>query len=164
MNKLVVFLVAVLAMTGAFLATHAVNAQIQSGGPGAAPFSAAPENAGSGAVIQAYYRALSSKNVSLATPFLSDSVVLQVSQPYGNGTLEYAGIKAVQHYLEGDMRRINSLTIQEMSVNGDRVEYTVAEWLDPRSVGPLGPFPSVNRYAATVRDGKIQSITQRPLD
>lgn len=164
MNKLVVFVVAVLAITGAFLAAHAVNAQIQSGGPGAAPSSAAPKNAESGAIVQAYYRALNSRSVSLALPHLADTVVLKVSQPYGEGVLEYTGIQAVQHYLEGDTRRINSLSIQEMTVNGERVEYSVAEWLDPRIVGPAGPFPSNNRYYAIVRDGKIQSIVQRPLD
>lgn len=164
MKKLVALVAAILVVTAAFVAAHAVNAQDLSGGVTAAPSSSANKNVEPSAVVQAYYRALNSKSVSLATPLLSDTVVLKLSQPYGDGSMEYAGIEAVQHYLEGDMRRILSLTVQEMTVKGDHVEYSVVEWLDPRSVGPTGPFPSINRYSAVVRDGKIQSIVQLPLD
>ena len=51
-----------------------------------------------------------------------------------------------------------------MTVSGDRVEYSVTEWLDPRSVGPSGPFPTISRYVAIVRDGKIRSLVQQPVD
>ena len=90
--------------------------------------------------------------------------MLKVSQPYGNGTLEYAGIELVQHYLEGDLQIVNSFYLHDVAVNGDRVEYTLTEWRDPRMVGPTGPFPMINRYIATVRDGKILSIVQRQVD
>lgn len=164
MKKLVVLVIALFALGGTLVAAHTANASSVFGGAGSAPSSAAAKGAEPGTVVQAYYRALNSKTVSLATPFLSDTIVLKVSQPYADGALEYTGIQAVQHYLEGDMRRIHSLTLQEMTVNGDSVEFTVAEWLDPRSVGFAGPFPAINRYLAIVRDGKIRSIVQRPLD
>jgi len=141
-----------------------VNAQNQFGGNVAAPSSDAASSAAPGAVVHAYYRALNDKNVSLAIPLLSDTVVLEFSQPYGDGTLEYKGVQAVERFLEGNMQRSFSLNIQEMTVNGDRVEYTIAEWLNPRIVGPTGPFPSISRYIATVRDGKIQFIIQYPVD
>ena len=88
MKKSVVFLVAVLIFTGTLAAAHAVNAEIQSGAAAAAPSSAAAKTVEPGTVVQAYYRALNGKNVSLATPLLSDNIVLKVSQPYGDGTLD----------------------------------------------------------------------------
>src|SRR6187431_3212058 len=100
MSKFVVAIVAILVFASTLVAAHAVNAEIQSVKAGASSASAA-KAADSGAVVQAYYHALNSKNLPLAFTQLSDTVALRVSQPYGDGTLEYAGIEAVQHYLEG---------------------------------------------------------------
>jgi hypothetical protein len=148
MKKLLAIVVAALAISFGLVAAHTATTSSAAG--------AEPE-----AVIREYYRAVNAKTLSVAVPLLSDAIVLRVNQPYTSGYLEYAGIEDVQRYLDADIMRVNYAYIQNISVRGDMVEYTLTEWHNPRIVGPAGPFPAVNRYTAIVRDGKIVSIIQQ---
>lgn len=113
-------------------------------------------------VISAYYSALNARDMETALNLLPDNVVFHTFRPNARGQLErveYNGIEVVQNLVIGD-RAVLSRHIEQLTVNGDTVEYTLTEWLNPRLVGMNISQPFILHCTAQIRDGKILSITR----
>lgn len=113
-------------------------------------------------IVTAYYAALNARDMETALNLLPDDVVFYTFKPNAAGRIErieYAGIEAAQNLLEYDRSRL-SRHLDQIKVNGDVVEYTLTEWLNPRIVGMNVKQPFVLHYTAQVRGGKILTITQ----
>ncbi len=113
-------------------------------------------------VIAAYYTALNARDMETALNLMPDNVVFHTLRPNARGEMErveYNGIEVVQNLVVGD-RTVLSRHIDQLAVNGDTVEYTLTEWLNPRIVGMNTSQPFILHCTAQIRDGKILSITR----
>ncbi len=110
------------------------------------------------ATVKGYYSALQNKDIETALQFLADDVVLLKTETPGGFSETVQGVQAVRNALA--YSNVLSFAAEHFQANGDKVTYTMTEWLDPRIVGPNYPQPHKSNLVAVVADGKIVSITE----
>lgn len=115
-----------------------------------------------GTVVQNYYAGLNGAGLDRAIDLLPDDVVVEFQLLPTTEHVKYNGIEAVQGWLEND-RTVLSRSVSEILVQGDTVQYTLTEWLDPRIAGPGATQPRVTHWTAHVHRGKLLALIQDPL-
>lgn len=110
------------------------------------------------AVVKGYYAATKAKDIETALTFLADDIELVQINPAPYSATTVKGVQAAKHALESS--EVLSFYVEDFRADGNKVTYSMTEWLDPRRVGMNYPQPRQSRLTAIVLGDKIVSITE----
>jgi len=108
-------------------------------------------------VVKAYNSAVQRKDLEKALGLLSYDIVLVDLKPAPCTSEVFGGMQTLEGLLESS--KILSFSVGDWKVEGNKVNYALSEWFDPRIVGPNYPQPRHSHLIAVVENGEIVSIT-----